>query len=92
MDEMAQLTALLDLAEELGIEVRPLSQPGQSSERPGGSLVRLKGKEVIFLEASAGLAEQVGVVAEALAGHAELQQRYLRPEVRQMIESARKQA
>ena len=89
---MAQLTAMLDLAEELCIEVRPLSQAGQSSEHPGGSVVRLKGKEVIFLEASASLAEQVGVVAEALAGRAELQQRYLRPEVRQMIESARKQA
>jgi hypothetical protein len=89
MDDASLLSTLLDLTEELGISVRIISQAGDSTEHPGGSVVRLKGKEVVFLNSAASSVEQAVVVAEALSGHDEMQQRYLAPEIRQLIEQAR---
>jgi len=85
MKASRQLTVLLDLAEQLGISVRAAPSRGGAGH-PGGALVRLKGKEVLFLDPSAGVADQVSVVADALRGRARLAEIFLPPEVRELIE------
>jgi hypothetical protein len=88
MDDSAKLSCLLDLAQDLGVEVRKIPDSGSDSAHPGGSVIRLKGRSVIFLDPSAGLPDQLAVIASALASRAELQDRFLPPEVRQLLESA----
>ena len=87
MDSHQQLEALLDLAEQVGMDVRPLAGSGGGGEHPGGALVRIRGKEVLFLDAAATVADQLAVTAAALAGRAELEDRFLPPELRQLIEN-----
>jgi len=89
MDAQAKLTALIELAESLGIQVRP-APPGESSDHPGGAYARLKGREMIFLAGSAGPADQIDVLAAALRTRPQLQEqleeRSLPPEIRQLLE------
>jgi len=88
MDNQSKLHFLLDLAESLGIEVRrgPAREGGLQAE--GGSLIRLRGKEILFLDAHAPDPAQVAAVAAALAGRDEVEQMFLPPEIRQAIEEA----
>ena len=87
MEPQTQLNALIDLAESLGITVRRVpSAGGVSGERPGGALVRLRGKEMIFLDPSAGVADRIDVVAAALRGRGELADKFLPPEIRELID------
>ena len=88
MDAAGQLGALLDLAEELGITIRRTAraaEPAGLGGPHGGSMVRLKGQEIIFLNTQASLADQIAAVAAALADRKELQDRFLRPEIRELI-------
>ena len=85
MDPYAQLASLLDLAEQLGLTVR-LMPPSAEGEHPGGALVRLRGREVLFLDAQAGVADRLAVVARALAGRAEVEDRFLPPELRELLD------
>jgi hypothetical protein len=89
MDEHAQLRALLDLAESIGIEVRR-APPGEapSGERPGGALVRLRDREILFLDPAASPADRIAVAAAALAGRSRLEDVFLPPEIRERIERA----
>ena len=89
MEPYAQLAALLDLAEQLGITIR-LMPSSTAEDETGGAIVRMKGKEVLFLNADAGVADRLAVVASALAGHPELENRFLAPELRDIIQSNRK--
>lgn len=86
MDTASQLTYLLDLAEELGISVRRMPSAGDASDHPGGALVRVRGAEMLFLDPSAALADQLDAVAAALRTHEELAERYLPPEIRELLE------
>lgn len=86
MDGYQLLETLLDLAEQVGLTVRQASGTA-GGDHPGGAVVRLKGADVLFLDPTAGVADQVAVAALALRGRAELQQRYLPPEVRDAIEA-----
>jgi hypothetical protein len=79
---------LLELVESLGITVRT----AQTGSAQAAALVRLKGREVLFMEASAALADRIDAVAAALAGRAELADRFLLPEVRAAIERAAPEA
>lgn len=88
MDEHAKLEALAELAASLGIEVRRLPGAGQSSEHPGGSFVRLKGKEVLFLDPLSSPTDQCAVAAVALRGREGLVHRFLPPEIRQILDNA----
>jgi len=90
VDVSGQLAALTDLAESLGIVVRQGPPGGDSagSRRPGGALVRLKGVEILFLDPSAAPEDHISVVAGALAGRAELADRFIPPAIRQLIEQA----
>ena len=88
MDEYAQLRALLDLAESLGVAIR--RQPPSASEgpsaHPGGALVKLKGQEMLFLDPAAPVAERIAVTAAGLRGRKQLEQIYIPPKLRQLIE------
>lgn len=82
------LGILVQLAEEIGLPVRRAPAADGAGEHPGGALVRLKGREIIFLDPSAGAADQISVVASALAGRQEIEDRFLPPEVREQIDLA----
>jgi len=87
MEPHEQLGTLIDLAEELGMVIR--SAPGgDTASHPGGAYVRFKGKEIIFLDPTAAVTDQIAVVADALRGRAELESKFLPPELREMIERA----
>jgi hypothetical protein len=85
MDETAKLSELVDLAESIGLSVRTVP-PGADATHIGGALVRLKGKEIIFLDPDAAVADQISVIAEALRGRSELEGMFLTPEIRQAID------
>ena len=80
MDEQGLLSELLDLAEELGVEVRRDFLGGE-----GGGICRLRGKWVLFVDSDASVAEQVSRTAEALAGQVGLEDRYILPQVRDIL-------
>jgi len=87
MEEQAKLNTLIDLAESLGIALRNAPAAAGSSEHPGGALVRLKAREILFLDPTASQADQIDAVAAALRGRAELASRFLPPEIRQLIDA-----
>lgn len=84
MEQDAQLGLLLDLAESAGLEIRRAPPGGD----PGGALVRLKGTELLFLDPTAPVADQISVAASALAGRKEIEDRFLPPEIRELIDRA----
>ena len=84
MDEAQLLDYLMDIAEELEIPVRRVPAEAGSS----GAVVTLKGRTLVFLDASSPERDQVAVLASALAGRSELGERFLPPEVREVIDSA----
>ncbi|MBN1942785.1 MAG: hypothetical protein JW849_05765 [Phycisphaerae bacterium] len=88
MDDVSKLAAYIDLAEQLGIAVRraPASTL-ESSEHPGGAWVRLHGKDVLFLNPAASTADQIHVAVEALRGRPELAEKFLPPELRDLLEA-----
>jgi hypothetical protein len=87
MDDLSALNALLDLAEQLGITVRraPASETG---EHPGGALVRLGQREMLFLDPSASTADQLTAVMAALRGRRELDDHFIPPDLRDRLETA----
>ena len=78
MDSALALTELEQLVERMDIEVRRESLPG-----PGG-LCQVRGKRVLFLNSEFSVADQVGVIAEALRG-LDLSHLYVRPALRQLL-------
>ena len=86
MDHERKLAVLTDLAESLGFSVRLVGGWSDSANHPGGAVVRLKGRDVIFLNPLAGVADRISVLAEALRGRAEIEEMYLPPEVRDAID------
>jgi hypothetical protein len=88
MDAYEQLESLLDLAEQLGLKIRRLPGLAGEGDHPGGALTRVKGEEVLFLDAQAGLADQLSVTAAALAGRPGIEDRYMAPELREIIDRA----
>jgi len=88
MEEQTKLNALIELAESLGITLRNAPAAAGGSEHPGGALVRLKAREILFLDPTASLADQIDAVAAALRGRAELAGQFLPPEIRELIDPA----
>jgi len=91
MDEHAQLRALLDLAESVGITVRRAPAGRVDDEvgaHPGGALVTLRGREMLFLDPTAAVADRIAVAAAALAGREEIEGAFIPPELRELIDSA----
>ncbi|MCK5114597.1 MAG: hypothetical protein KAR11_07540 [Phycisphaerae bacterium] len=86
MDDIRKLNILVDLAQELGVTMRSVPPFGDSNAHPGGSFVRLKGKEILFLDTSAPTGDQIGVVVTALKDHPELTDRFLPPDIRELLD------
>ena len=87
MNEDMQLAAMMDLAEELGVEIRRVVNTGEPTEHPGGAVIRLKGNAIIFLDPTAAKGDQIAVLAAALAGRTELADRFLPPEIRALLDN-----
>ncbi len=87
VDAVTQLESLLDLADDVGLAVRRVPG-GADTDHPGGALVRLRDREVLFLDPDASVADQLAVAAGALRGRPQLDERYLPPELRELIEGA----
>jgi len=85
MEDQLLLQALLEVAEKAGIEVRQAALGGQ-----GGGLCVLRGKKILFIDVSADLAEEIARTAEALADLEDLEQQYLLPQVRQVLQKHQK--
>lgn len=86
MEELAKLGKLLELAEQFGIAIRRAPGAGDGGEHPGGSLVRLRDSEMLFLDPTASTADQIAAVAVALQGRAELREQFIPPGIREIIE------
>lgn len=85
MDLGGRLEALLELAEQIGIEIRVESMGGS-----GGGMCRLKGRHVLFVDTAADLATRYDRALAALAGVEGLEGHYLVPEVREDLERQRR--
>jgi len=86
MNPHTSLSRLLELAEESGIAVRRVPTAGDDPDHPGGALVKVKGREMLFLDPTAAIPDQISVVAAALHGRPEIENRYLAPEIRRLID------
>ena len=84
MDLATRLESLLEVAEQIGIDVRAEPMGGE-----GGGLCRLRGKTVLFVDIGADLATRYDRTLAALAPLPEIDQHYLVPEVRSDIERQR---
>ena len=81
-----KLSALIELAESLGVDIRRVSSAAGSAEHSGGAMVRMKGLEIFFIDPTASLADQISALADAMRGREELEDIFLPPELRQAIE------
>jgi len=88
MDSYAQLAELIDLAESVGITIRRVRAAGDAPEHPGGAMIRLKGKEMLLLDPTAAVVDQLAVAAAALRGRPEIEERFLPPQLRDLIDDA----
>jgi len=88
MEPNIQLRMLLDLADQIGLEVRRVPKAANGSDHPGGAMVRLKGREILFLDPTASATDQVDVLAAALRGRGQIEDRFLPPEIRELIDNA----
>ena len=72
---------MLQLLDKAGIEVR-LEEMGGG----GGGICSVKGKRIVFLDVQAAASERAGVCARALTEAVNLEEVYMKPEVRQFVE------
>ncbi len=86
MEELTKLSKLLELVEQVGITIRRAPGAGDGGEHPGGSLIRLKGSEMLFLDPTASTSDQISAAANALRDREELCDQFIPPEIRDMIE------
>ena len=84
MDDSAKLRVLLDLAESLGMHIR--RAPAACEAHHGGAFIHLRGQAVLFLDPTAGVGDQLAVVVEALRGRPELDEQFLPPALRDLLE------
>lgn len=81
MNTEGMLDELLELLEKAGIEVRQENMGGG-----GGGVCCIKGKDVVFLDVQSSAVERASVCAKALAKAVNLEEVYMKPEVRQFVE------
>jgi hypothetical protein len=55
-------------------------------------MVKLKGREILFLDPAASPSDQLGVLAASLRGRRQVEDRFLPPEIREIIDTADEQA
>ena len=76
-----QFAELLEFAGRVGIEVRHARLGGTA-----GGLANLKDKRILVIDLDAGPLDQLEQTARALASVPELQEQFLRPDLREMLE------
>jgi hypothetical protein len=81
MDEQRILQELLALLEANGVSVR--NEPLGGS---GGGLCTVKGKHIFFLDTQAPSVVAAALCAEAVPKVADIEQIYVKPQIRQFIE------
>lgn len=84
MEESLLYARLMELAGEVGVEVRT------APVEPPGGVCRLKGKVLVLLSRETTLSEKIDLLASALAELPELEGRYLLPAVRECLERHRR--
>ena len=77
---------LLDLARRMGVTVRHARLGGT-----GGGLARIRGTRQLFIDLDAGPADQLEQTVRALAGVEEIDAVFVRPDVRELIDEARRE-
>jgi hypothetical protein len=82
MNEQRILEELLSLLEANGVTIR--TEPLGGS---GGGLCIIKGQSVFFVDTQAQSADVAAICAEAVSKVADIENVYIRPEVRQFIEN-----
>ncbi len=82
MNKEQLLDNLIATAEELGIDVRKAHMDGTS----GGGICKLKSRWVLIIDLAAPLEDQIEATAHALKNRPEIENIYLRPQVRELIE------
>ncbi len=85
MDLEERFDDLLELAHTLGIDIRREPLGGD-----GGGLCQLRGKRLLFVDTSADLETRYERTLHALAGLPDLDDRYIRPEIRDEIDALRR--
>lgn len=86
MDGGRKLAELLSLAEALGVEVRAIPATDEApSGRSAGAFVCLKGRDVLFVDPTAPVANQIALVVEALQGREEIEERFVKPAIRDLL-------
>jgi len=81
MDINAQLEKMIEIATQLGIEVRCLGLYGS-----GGGLCQLRDKYVLFIDTDADIATQTNQCASALASWPGIDSIFLPPPLRERID------
>ena len=79
-----QLGSLVALAERCGVALRFEQLDGE-----GGGLCRVKGRDVLFVDASADTATQLDQSARALANHPAIERCFVRPDLRALLDRYR---
>lgn len=82
MNEQQILDELLELLQSGGVAVRSEALGGS-----GGGLCTIKGQKIFFLDTQASSGETAVVCAEAVSKTVDIDNVYIRPEVRQFIEN-----
>ena len=82
MNEQRILEELLALLEANGVTIR--NEPLGGS---GGGLCTVKGQKFFFVDTQASSAEMTAICAEAVSKVADIDNIYIKPEVRQFIEN-----
>jgi len=84
METQSLMSELLDLAERLQIEVRHECLQGRSA-----GLCTLHGRKVLFIDSDASYADQIDQTASAIASVGPLDDFYLLPQIRQLLDKYR---
>ena len=82
MNEQRILEELLALLESNGVAIRDEPLGGN-----GGGLCAMKGRQIFFVDTQAPSAVVAAICAEAVPKVVDIEQIYIKPEVRQFIES-----
>lgn len=81
MDDQQILDELVSILETSGIQVRDEPLGGS-----GGGLCKLRGRQVFFLDTQASSVECASACAQAVERAVDIEQLYIKPQVRQFIE------
>jgi hypothetical protein len=84
MELQRKLDALVELAGQIGLEIRREPLGGE-----GGGYCVVRGRRVLFIDTTADLPTCYDRTAAAIARLGEIEQRYLPPEIREDIERYR---